>query len=92
MTLSDFLPLAAGADACGPDPILDPKIVDRWFFHGNMAGDICQGNDLLGLYPGKSVFDKIVLDIRFLADSDQSYIYLLGWWFTDSFPFTGRQQ
>jgi hypothetical protein len=73
------------AGAGGSEPILDIKKVGRWFYRASNTGIVRRGSDVLELYPGESAFGKMVLDIRMPADSDQSYIYLLGWWFTDSF-------
>lgn len=85
LSLPETLLPGDAAQPCAPDPILDIKKVGRWFYRASNTGIVRRGSDLLELYPGESAFDKMVSDIRMLADSDQSYIYLLGWWFTDSF-------
>jgi hypothetical protein len=81
LSLPEILLSGVAAQPCGPDPILDIKKVGPWFYRASNTGIVRRENDLLELYPGESAFDRI----RMLADSDQSYIYLLGWWFTDSF-------
>lgn len=71
------------------DPRLSNVEVGRWFKPGLRRGDgqpcrVWGGNQVNELIDGPQTFWTMVQDIRG-AGGPRSYIYLIGWWLTDSF-------
>lgn len=72
------------AEAAG-DPELPENDHERWFLAEGAGGwPVRDGNDVIGLIDGFVTFGEMITVIR-SANAANHYIYLLGWWLTDSF-------